>query len=330
MGNVPRIRNSVFNAQWLEEHIESRWRCKGVECKYWSRAVNDTYLVTSSRRRAYLRVSRLNWRTPVELQAEVELLRYLLRHGVRVARPLPKRDGSFLDRFDTPEGRRFGILFSDAGPAPATDARSRWEFGRLVAEVHQIADGRRERFRRFDLDLDHLVRNPLQSIDPFLSNLGRHRTHLRRVAEDLADAVALLLPTSAPEYGMCHGDLHSANVHRDGDGRSTLFDFDGCGYGWRAYDLAVFLWSSGWGFDRGGKTRRTRRWNEFLDGYHSVRSLTDAELEAVKLFVPIRHIWLMGLHAELQPELGKRTLSEKFFRTHVGLIKQWLEHYQPL
>ena len=44
------------------------------------------------------------------------------------------------------------------------------------------------------------------------------------------------------EIGFCHGDFHGWNACEK-DGSFTFYDFDCCGWGYRAYDLAVFPWA---------------------------------------------------------------------------------------
>jgi thiamine kinase-like enzyme len=39
------------------------------------------------------------------------------------------------------------------------------------------------------------------------------------------------------EIGFCHGDFHGGNACQK-DGSFTFYDFDCCGWGYRAYDLA--------------------------------------------------------------------------------------------
>ena len=39
-----------------------------------------------------------------------------------------------------------------------------------------------------------------------------------------------------------HGDLQGYHANVGPDGMLTFFDFDCGGYGYRAYDLAVFVW----------------------------------------------------------------------------------------
>ena len=38
-------------------------------------------------------------------------------------------------------------------------------------------------------------------------------------------------------------------------------------------------------------------WHAFTDGYRSIRSIAAADFDALHLFVPIRHIWLIGEYA---------------------------------
>ena len=60
-------------------------------------------------------------------------------------------------------------------------------------------------------------------------------------------------------------------------------------------------------------------WFAFVDGYRSVRPIAQADLDAVTLFVPIRHIWLMGEYAGRAAEWGTASMTwlgqqEEFLR----------------
>ena len=89
------------------------------------------------------------------------------------------------------------------------------------------------------------------------------------------------------DYGLCHGDFHGWNAHYHAD-TLTFFDFDDCGYGWRAYDLAVFRW------DARLDEKEDERWEAFVKGYRSKREISDADLKLTTTFMAIRDIWLMG------------------------------------
>jgi len=73
-----------------------------------------------------------------------------------------------------------------------------------------------------------------------------------------------------------------------------------------------------------------RKWNAFLDGYHSVRRLSSNELQAVNLFVPLRQIWMLGVHSSLFLGFGHRSIHDAKFEIHVEFIKNWLKACKPL
>ena len=87
---------------------------------------------------------------------------------------------------------------------------------------------------------------------------------------------------------MCHSDFHGANAGEK-DGSFTFFDFDCCvGWGYRAYDVAVFPWAfaiDGSNFER---IQTMGRW--FLAGYMRHRKLGDVDIDAIPAFVAIRQI----------------------------------------
>src|SRR5207253_3151224 len=98
------------------------------------------------------------------------------------------------------------------------------------------------------------------------------------------------LPIEALEMGICHGDLHGGNACLGPDGRLTFFDFDCCGVGYRAYEVAVFRWAAEFFHpDQKGEAR----WGAFLRAYTARRTLAELDLAAVPLFVAARQFWLM-------------------------------------
>jgi len=326
------IQASVLSGQALGQRLLTRYGLKQpATCNFLHRGVNDTYVVRSGTARYYVRVYRYRWRTKSQIEAEVDMLDYLARKRQPVSRPVRKKNGTYLTRIAAPEGSRHAVVFTEApGKAhhPYNAARSR-QYGELAGRIHACLDWRPVDERRFHLDLAHLIDEPLRQIEPFLQHRRQDLAYLARVGAELKSAMDGLLPRTPPHYGCCHGDHHGYNVHRDEHGRMVLFDFDCYGYGWRAYDVAVFLWQMAlqFGWDRAGKARTTRRWNAFLKGYCETRSLTDAELRAVALFVPIRHIWLMGLHSQGAETWGRGFINNDYFDRQIAFIRQAMKHY---
>jgi Ser/Thr protein kinase RdoA (MazF antagonist) len=122
------------------------------------------------------------------------------------------------------------------------------------------------------------------------------------------------LPGGRLEWGVCHGDLHYGNAHRTGD-QITLFDFENCGVGWRAYDLAVYLWAARIVAKEG------TAWKPFLRGYTEHRALNETELQSIPLFVPARHIYLMGLTAAIGWLVGPRPARRRLLRLGAEVLE---------
>jgi Ser/Thr protein kinase RdoA (MazF antagonist) len=331
MPSPPRIEYSIFDSEFISRVVQLKWGWKRARCEYWNRGMSDTYRVEQRGKSAYLKVYRHGWRSRAEIQGEVELLRFLRKRNISVSNPIRNNAGAFVEQIDAPEGRRYAVLFSEIkGAEPEINLENSRKCGFVVATVHKATDACPGSIRRPQLGIDHLVREPLKRIHPYLARRPRDLAYLTRISMALANAVVSLLPTSAPVFGICHGDVVFANLRRDDRGRFTLFDFDCSGYGWRSYDVAISLWSQGFEFSRSAKVNRLKRWNAFLDGYQAVRHLSDIELQAVNLFVPLRQIWMMGVHSSLFLGFGHRSIHDAKFEIHLEFIKNWLKAYKPL
>ncbi|QLE57382.1 phosphotransferase [Nostoc sp. TCL26-01] len=88
-----------------------------------------------------------------------------------------------------------------------------------------------------------------------------------------------------------------AFLHAQSQAKPTLFDFDQCGYGWRAFDIAKFLHAS-----LRMNINITVR-NKFVEGYQTIRQLSQDELESIPIFMKAAHIWLMGISANAGEEI---------------------------
>jgi len=241
----------------------------------------------------------------------------LARQGITVSTPVPPRDGTFLRELAAPEGPRSAVLFTYApGRETYTEEGITQRYGRAVAAVHGATDDFSTPHQRFSLDLDHLLNQPLAAIRPFL----RHRPDDWRYLEQLGERLrerAEALPLECLETGFCHGDFHGGNAHVDGE-TITFFDFDCCGHGYRAYDVAVFRWEAA-----NSRKRAEAYWTEFLEGYTAVRPLGELDLAAVPLFVALRHVWWVGLHCGNVRDWGIGRRDDRFFDRQLRFLKRW-------
>lgn len=168
-----------------------------------------------------------------------------------------------------------------------------------------------------------MLDKPLQTILPMLADRPDDAAYLLRVVESLKEQVGRM-PASELEWGVCHGDLHGGNAHTT-EHQVTFFDFDCCGPGWRAYDIAVFRWFVV--FRRSGVYRHQdeKLWEAFLAGYMQHRTLNVVDMAAVPVFVAIRQIWLQGLHIAGAPDWGYSFLDDRYFDESMKTLRDCVE-----
>lgn len=294
-----------------------------------SESINQIYRLRRDGETWFLRVGRTGWRTRSEVEAEAAIIESLHGAGLRVAAARPRLDGSFAGEIPAPEGTRLAVLFASAPGEGVREIEPRHcrAYGRLAAGLHNALDAQPERFDRFQLGVEHLIDEPLAAIRGRMGEHTEELAYLEEVAARVRERIAAL-PVDGITFGLCHGDLHPGNARFDENDEPTLFDFDCCGYGWRAYDLAVFLWNS---YTEGRPKRwRESRWAAFLRGYREARSVEAATLEPVPLFLVARQIWLGGLDCAGASGWLPQWIDAGWFRTLNRLIRQWVEEYEIL
>jgi Ser/Thr protein kinase RdoA (MazF antagonist) len=318
MGAVSALE-TLFDGKSLSQVVLSSYDIGPVqECALWARSLNDTYLVHADVRYA-LRVYRHGWRDEDDIAYEVAALRYLREHGCDVAGPVPDRADRYWRTVEATEGDRYVAVFSWApGGMPVPEAEYARAYGRAVAGLHDASGGFEGSPARAPIDADELIGRPLRHIMPFLAGRPEDADYLRELATSV-DA-GIQERNADLEWGFCHGDLHGGNAHVTDEGLLTFFDFDSAGPGWRAYDVAAYRWATNAMRLEAGSDDC---WDDFLAGYREVRDLSAGDLDAVPLFVAARHIWLMGLHAQLTPAIGRMYLSDEAIDRHFRVLRHW-------
>jgi Ser/Thr protein kinase RdoA (MazF antagonist) len=323
----------VLASDALAERVLSQYPLGDVPtCEFVRSGLNDTYRVRDGAQSYYLRVYVHGWRELHDIKAEVALLNHLHAHELPVSYPIATLGGEYIFSLNAVEGIRYAVLFSaaDGQMRAETDHRS-YAYGRLAGQIHGCVDRLPQTLERFHIDHELLLDAPLRAIEPFLAHRPKDYDHLCDTALSLKARIDELLSKEAPVYGICHGDFNRTNVHFDDADAPTVFDFDCFGYGWRAYDLAVFGWQAGdFGWSKTAKANRTRRWNLFLRGYEEHRTLSAAEHEAVKVFPPIRQIWNMGLGVGRADRSGRRGPTDGELEWSIKFIRDWIDYYGVL
>jgi Ser/Thr protein kinase RdoA (MazF antagonist) len=283
---------STLSPQVLIERVLSKYDLGKInKCLLWNRGLSDVYLVQTYRNSYILKISHHHWRTKAEIQFELELLAFLHRDRIPVAYPISTRDGDLSVTIHAVEGERYAALFPYASGCicvgDLTLAQSQI-LGATLAQLHQSSLQFRTNVPRQPLNLQYLLYGSLETIRPYLQHRKQDLDYLEQTIAKIAVQLAHL-PQKPPFWSVCWGDPHSGNVHFTPDDRPTLFDFDQCGYGWRAFDLAKFLQVS-LGAGIGGNIR-----DAFFDGYQTVQPLSELEFDALQPLTQTAHIWAWAI-----------------------------------
>jgi len=263
---------------------------------------------------AALRLHRPGYHDEMSLRSELHLMAALRLGELNVPTPVPTSDRQSLVRL--PANRQFseqhadvvswidGTPLGQSGTPLAQSAEKQAEIfsrvGSSMAIMHNLADAWAppERFRRPAWDVEGLVgEKPLWG--RFWDCLGLSQgdaAALTALRGQLRQALAKVQENGL-DYGLIHADLVRENIFLTDNDRDVAFiDFDDAGYGFRLFDLATALL----------KNRNEAAYPEIekalISGYRSQRTLSDATLEFLPLFMVLRSLTYIGWLAE-RPEI---------------------------
>jgi Ser/Thr protein kinase RdoA (MazF antagonist) len=287
-----------------------------ISCQLLRRGMHDTYLVTARDGRYIARVYRARRRTPSDICYELELLTHLAARGVSVSVPIATHDGRLMCPLFAPEGLRHVALFTYAKGTPLSWEKEEHCYlaGKLLAALHAASEDFVSRHRRFCLDLSYLIDAPLAAIRPFLVYRSEKWTCLELFAARLR-ARAERTICKGLEWGVCHGDF-GGNIHIADNQTLTVFDFDFCGLGWRAYDFVA-----AYGFSRG--QNKPGIWHSFVKGYTETRCFTAADLASAALFQAMNRLWSIGIRASNADHRGILPMSSGDLDRRLRFFREW-------
>ena len=239
------------------------------------------YLLETPHEKYVVRLARNTERSRDSLQFELEWLEYLHANDIPVSYPIRLRDGRLYCTIRAPEGVRSLAVFTYAeGATDLTVDRARL-LGEALAKLHIQSDQFESQYSAANLDTYHLVQEPIEKIQAFIQDpLDPKSLLLDKVQLELTEKLEAL-NLSEGAYGIVTGDMHGENQHFTSDDQLTMFDFEFCSYGYRMYDVATFLWNQ----------EDNALCDAFLEGYQSIRAISEDEFSSIKLFVHARQLW---------------------------------------
>ena len=288
--------NTPLTADEAHEIIHKHYNCGDVDyCMHVRRGFNDTYLVDTGQKKLIFRLY-LSGKYYIEsdnaYRFELNLIQHLHALGVPVANVVPTSEGELLGVAELPGGKRPFALFHYAEGIPlsrdSVTVKQGHQMGVVLANLHLAADSFATEYERYKLDLKYLVDEPLRLISEGEKRAepdegikrGRYIIEKLEPLEPYIERINSI-GTGGGRFGIIHADMHLGNIHFRGD-ELTVFDFDHCAYGWRAYDLAISY----------GLPKAQRA--SMLEGYESRRPLSTEERDSLQDLGNLRNLWDIG------------------------------------
>ncbi len=308
---------SQLSADTVKELIECHYGLADLtSCRFYVLGLHDNYLIETGDEKYILRIYRKDWRSHEEALFELELLAFLGDRSGGVAFPVPTTKSQLSFTIDSPEGQREAALFPYArGHAPGNKITIQESLllGKAVANIHNLSDDFIPTHERRTLDISYLLDDSVTAIGSFLDSSSR--VYLKILQKKLHHALASL-SIDKMLVGICIGDVNASNVHIDSNKQLTLFDFDQCGYGFRAFDIGKYTASLPL-----NKQRQVLRM-AFIDGYKRVRTLTPQEYASIPYFEIIAFIWVMAIHVYNVDRIGYKLLEGPFWNRKMAMLRE--------
>jgi Ser/Thr protein kinase RdoA (MazF antagonist) len=323
---------TVVAPQVIAEIVRQQFQLADVTaCTLHSVTIHDHYVVVAGGRRFILRLYNADHSaTPDHPDGlfELELLSYLASLEQPVAGPVALANGCHFGRLDVAEGSRRYALFQFAAGRPIfppSPAQAR-VLGTKIAQVHAAMNGFTGAQPAADLDLDRLLRESARSLEAAVGpNRPDDIAFLHALASDLARDLHALVALHGRDdvYGIVGEHFTGTNNHWADEETPVFFSFSACGRGWRALDVASFLWVTLlYGVP-------SEVWTAYLEGYESVRPLSDVERSALPELAKLKMLQTMAFHTSLTKWMGTAFQDDAYWERHFGPLRRWHQAVTP-
>ncbi|MEC8955134.1 MAG: phosphotransferase [Candidatus Thermoplasmatota archaeon] len=238
-----------------------------------------------------------NANTIEEVRRVIERHCHLDNHGIPTAVPIEITDG---DLIAEREGVAWTLLPFFEGGMLDSEQTSLRSLGETIARLHKIpiADCFPEDYR--------MGWSLFERMYAMADENGEWNNFVAGLKEE-SEKLLVQIPENLPQ-GILHGDLFPDNVIGDGS-VAAILDLEEAFIGPCAFDLVMAFVGFGW--DDGVPIRE--RWNALLEGYESIRQLSQQEkdsLPALHRYATISiAAWRYWKHVMSEPD---ETLTERY------------------
>ncbi|WP_207765260.1 phosphotransferase [Solitalea longa] len=297
-----------------------------TQCRIIKAGINHTYRVTDQSTQYAFRVYSLNWRTIKEIEEEISLLNLLKEEGVSVSYPIADKDSNFIQTLNAPEGPRLGVLFSYANGQKIHSYSKEIHFqaGQLMANVHRLTVNKK--LERVNYSPAVLLEESLKKLGEFLSADSQEMAFMKSLQHYLLTSLSSANHNDLRQ-GIVHLDIWFDNFNINAENEITLFDFDFCGNGWLALDLAYYIMQLH-NMERYEEKNYQPKIESFLKGYESIVKTSEEERRLLPMLGLCVYFFYLGVQCQRYDNWSNSFLSEDYLKRFInGLIKRYAGIY---
>lgn len=297
---------------------------KNFDCKLFRTGVNHTYFLSDATTKFVVRVYCHQWRTKIEIQEELELLKLLQSHNLSISFPIPDTNGDYIQEINAPEGLRHAIVFSFAKGEKMRFMTNETcsAIGSLMAKIHNITATKK--IDRINYNSDILLSQPYDYLTTYFSEDLDEMKYLKEISTKISNSFQKV-NLSDNQKGIVHLDIWYDNLSVNNENEITIFDFDNCGNGWLILDIGYFCKQLF--FIESDKKIYESKVESFLDGYRKERNLSENELKLIADAGASIFIFYLGIQAQ-RFDWSNIFFTENYLKMFVGRIKNWIDYYK--
>ncbi|GAA3640536.1 phosphotransferase [Flavivirga jejuensis] len=313
------VTTSTLSAKELGEFIKDKYQLNAnFNCELFRTGMNHTYFLSDNKTKYALRVYSHNWRSKSEILEEIALLNLLKENNLSVSFPIQDKNGNFIQEINAPEGIRHVVLFSFAKGSKIRfmDKETCFSIGSLMAKIHKLTLNKS--IDRVSYNKHSLLELPYEHLKQFFSETLPEMKFIKEVGKSFQE----------PDFenthnGIVHMDIWYDNMAVANKKKITIFDFDFCGNGWQILDIGYFC-KQLFHIETDKRDYELKA-QSFLDGYQSVKQLSNKDLKLIPKAGLAVFVFYLGVQAQ-RFDWSNIFLSENYLKMVVGKLKSWIEY----
>jgi Ser/Thr protein kinase RdoA (MazF antagonist) len=254
---------------------------------------NDVFRFKMDHQQYVARLTPVIKRSKALIEAELAFINLLRRNEIKMADAV-LINGESISELIIDNERYWLTVFQyvkykdmDVGDLSKWNVTFFYEWGKTIAQLHSISEKSLEKsFRPIWVNDDGEV-NPIPSL------LIDKEQWLKEIYKNILIKLASF-PKTKQNFGLIHNDLHQGNFFVNSN-QLILFDFDDCAYNWYVQDLSTSIYHALWtGISYHPEWIKFPQefLEHFLNGYMSLRTLSEVDIVQIEIFMQIREVFL--------------------------------------